>query len=104
MKRKNAIDRRCFLGGGTAAAGLLMGSRAFAADSTSAPSNPVVETTTGKIRGFVHEKVYGFKGIPYAASTEGAGRFMPPAKRKAWTGVLDCIELGQRSPQYGAPE
>ncbi len=58
-----------------------------------------VETTAGKIRGFAKDKVYGFRGVPYGASTAGAGRFMPAAKPKPWAGVKDCIQFGGRSPQ-----
>ena len=44
-------------------------------------------------------KVSAFKGIPYGASTEGAGRFMPPSKVQGWTGVRDALEVGPASPQ-----
>src|SRR6202051_737852 len=38
----------------------------------------VAETTAGKIRGFRRNGVYIFKGVPYGASTAGAGGFIPP--------------------------
>jgi para-nitrobenzyl esterase len=60
---------------------------------------PIAATTTGKVRGFVDRKALVFKGIPYGASTEGAGRFMPPAKPRAWTGVRDALHYGPPSPQ-----
>jgi len=61
------MQRRSFLM--TGAAAVIAGSAkvSFAADIASTVSNPVVETTTGKIRGFVHDRINGFKGIPYAA-------------------------------------
>jgi para-nitrobenzyl esterase len=96
------MNRRSFLVSSAAAASAARLS--VAADIGTPASGPVVETASGRVRGFVHERVNGFKGIPYGASTEGANRFLPPQKRKAWTGVLDCIDLGPRSPQYGAPE
>ena len=40
-----------------------------------------------------------FWGVPYAASTAGANRFMPPAKVAPWSGVRDCLQVGNRSPQ-----
>ena len=60
---------------------------------------PVVETTSGKIRGVVVDKVYAFKGVPYGASTAGAGRFMPPVKPQPWTDIKDAKQIGHRSPQ-----
>jgi len=98
------MQRRSFMMTGAAAAVAGSAKVSFAADIASTVSNPVVETTTGKIRGFVHDRINGFKGIPYAASTEGTGRFMPPTRRKPWSNTLDCIDLGPRSPQYGPGE
>jgi para-nitrobenzyl esterase len=58
-----------------------------------------VRTTAGQLRGYVEDRVQVFKGVPYGASTAGAGRFMPPQKPKAWTGVRDAFEYGGRAPQ-----
>ena len=59
----------------------------------------VVDTAAGKIRGVVIDKVYAFKGVPYGASTVGAGRFMPPQKPQPWSDVKDTTQFGHRSPQ-----
>ena len=72
---------------------------AWAAPATGDSSGPVVETTAGKIRGAIEDKVSAFRGVPYGASTAGAGRFMPPEKPQPWSGVKDTVELGHRSPQ-----
>jgi para-nitrobenzyl esterase len=59
----------------------------------------VVETSGGKIRGFKRNGVYTFKGVPYGASTSGAGRFMPPAKPEPWTGIRNALAYGRVCPQ-----
>ncbi|HEX5228151.1 MAG TPA: carboxylesterase/lipase family protein [Bryobacteraceae bacterium] len=94
------MNRRAFLHR-SVAAGTLLGTlpRSWAAPASSDPSGPVVETTAGKIRGGMEDRVAAFRGIPYGASTAGSARFMPPAKPQSWAGVKDCIELGHRSPQ-----
>lgn len=104
MRQNDRMNRRSFLGRGTAAASALMGgglglTKALTAAKSEAGSGPIAETTSGKIRGTVVDKVYAFKGVPYGASTAGGGRFMPPAKPQPWTDVKDTIEYGHRSPQ-----
>src|SRR5438270_13152905 len=94
---KSSIDRRSFFGLGTAAVGVL--GNVVSAAKTETGAGPVVETTSGKIRGVVIDKVNAFKGVPYGASTEGAGRFMPPTKPQPWTEIKDTTRIGHRSPQ-----
>jgi para-nitrobenzyl esterase len=60
---------------------------------------PVVETRYGKVQGAVVDGVSVFKGIPYGASTEGAGRFMPPAKPQPWASIRDATAAGPRCVQ-----
>jgi len=91
------MKRRAFIQQSALTAGA-MGSGIFAG-SLRADAAPTVETTAGKIRGFTNDKVYGFRGVPYGASTAGAARFMPPAKPKPWAGVKECVQFGGRSPQ-----
>jgi para-nitrobenzyl esterase len=84
------IDRRTFLGSGIAALTILGTGQA-----AQTKPGPVVETTSGKIRGIVINKVNAFKGVPYGA----APRFMPAVKPAAWTGVRDTVEWGHEAPQ-----
>jgi len=58
----------------------------------------VAETTAGKIRGFRRNGVYIFKGVPYAASTAGARRFMPPVRPEPWNGIRNALQYGRVCP------
>lgn len=99
------MDRRSFLSHSALTAGLLMGSglEMFSQDTKRASASPIVETTNGKIRGFVQKvgsiEVHTFKGVPYGGSTAPPRRFMPPSKPRPWTGVRESVDFGPRAPQ-----
>jgi para-nitrobenzyl esterase len=97
---RTALNRRrlfeyasCLIGGaafqygfpGTAAASVM--------------ESPTVQTAAGQVKGLSALGVHSFKGIPYAASTAGANRFMAPQPLAAWTGVRDATHYTTRSPQ-----
>ena len=94
------MNRRAFIGTTTVAAAgaLLLDWRDVWAQSGKGVPGATVETTAGKVRGLVIEKIQAFKGVPYGASTAGARRFLPPVKVQRWTGVRDAFETGLRSP------
>jgi len=96
------MDRRSFIGtGSAAAAGLLLDARLVRALAPQAKGKPgaTVSTTAGKVRGLIlGSNVQAFHGVPYGASTAGTRRFLPPLAPSPWTGVFDAFELGHRSP------
>jgi para-nitrobenzyl esterase len=96
------VDRRGFLGyTALASAGLFVDrfSAAWAQDIRGLPTTQAVQTAAGRVRGVVRFGVNQFFGVPYAASTAGENRFMPPVKPAPWTAVRDCFMVGNRSPQ-----
>ncbi len=110
----SGIDRRQWLASaaGLAAVPLLVGrveaagqaapaaAKAPATATVLAPNaGNIVEIASGKIRGFSRNGILAFKGIPYAASTAGKGRYMAPAPPAPWTGVRSSMALGFACPQ-----
>jgi para-nitrobenzyl esterase len=114
--RRDWLKHTATLIGGVAAVGAA-GSAIDAEEQASAPARPaataapaariilapnagnVVETTAGKVRGYVRNGIFTFKGIPYAATTAGAARFMAPQKPTPWAGVRSSMALGFACPQ-----
>lgn len=62
-------------------------------------TSPIVETEYGRVRGYVRNGIYTFKGIPYGADTSGPNRFMPAHKPTPWKGVRSCLYRGFACPQ-----
>jgi len=100
------MDRRellksSLLGCGIAAANNAMGPwlRDSVLTGEMPPTDPIVETSLGKLRGAFANGVYSFKGIHYGASTEGPMRFLPPSSPKPWIGVRDALAIGSPAPQ-----
>jgi para-nitrobenzyl esterase len=114
-ERPTTFDRRDVLKGiafavaaGAGAAGMAQAETGSdypkAASSTgdtvrAAGNDPVVETRYGRVRGYVHNGIFSFKGMPYGADTSGPNRFMPPQKPAPWTGVRSSLSYGWVSPQ-----
>lgn len=62
-------------------------------------TGPAVETQFGRIRGYIRKGIHTFKGIPYAADTSGANRFLPAQKPKPWSGIRPCLFPSHVCPQ-----
>lgn len=54
----------------------------------------VVQTESGKVRGYTHNGIFTYKGIPYAH----AERFMPPEKPTPWKNVRSSMTYGPVCP------
>lgn len=54
----------------------------------------VTSTESGKVRGFIHNGIFTYKGIPYAT----AERFIPPVKPEPWEGVRSSTSWGPVAP------
>src|SRR5580704_15277941 len=111
LTRRSLLGGVLTLGGGAAvaaaAAPLASAATAAPAAAAAARRNQVtasaamnnVETDSGKVYGSSRDGVISFRGIPYAASTEGANRFLPPQKPKPWPGIRSALYWGWACPQ-----
>ena len=56
-------------------------------------------TTAGIVAGARSDGVVAFRGVPYGAPTDGAGRFRPPMRPKRWDGTRPATANGLACPQ-----
>ena len=59
----------------------------------------VVETTRGKVQGYIRNDIFVFKGIPYAR----ARRFHAPEPTEGWTDIFDASSFGFVCPLLSLP-
>ncbi|MDE6453173.1 MAG: carboxylesterase family protein [Muribaculaceae bacterium] len=70
-----------------------------ASGNSTATDALVKSTTYGLVRGYAHDSVAVFKGIPYAK----AKRFGKPVSPSKWDTIMDCTRYGDIAPQTGSP-
>ena len=111
IKRRDLLQGAVALLGTAAASGLgtarAAPTQGDAGQATSAGKSTIVasdqsaiaETACGKVRGYISNGIFTYKGIPYGDSTEGSGRFQPPQKAKPWSGVRSSMQYGRVCPQ-----
>ncbi len=92
------IDRRTLLGAAIAG-GLATGIPAAQAKNETS----IATTKYGKVKGTATDGILTFKGIPYGASTAGAGRFRPPQPPTPWRETRETTAFGPMSPQLKSP-
>lgn len=107
--------REFFQSIGAGAAGLAIGTTALSSTSCAPAPAPTVEedgpilqigdnialvdTTNGKVKGYILRGIHHYLGIPYGADTSGPNRFMPPQKPTPWTEVFPAVWWGNTAPQ-----
>ena len=102
--------RHALLLGATASLGATGAPFAFASDSIktgahqepgncSTPRSAVAKTQYGKVRGFLVDGVFTFKGVPYGQTTAGENRWLPAKPPAPWTDEYPALVYGGNCPQ-----
>src|SRR5438046_1107472 len=104
-ENRNKMNRRQALLLSAAGMGAALTGTARASDSTktavhqvagncSTPSSAAAKTQYGKVRGFLDDDVFTFKGIPYGQNTAGENRWLPAKAPKPWEGEYPALVYG----------
>ena len=70
-----------------------------AAGSCSTPRSAIAKTQYGKVRGYLDDDVFTFKGIPYGQNTAGENRWLPAKAPKPWDDERPTLIYGGNCPQ-----
>ena len=68
-------------------------------ETTTLPACPVVHAPCGPVAGFREHGMEAFLSIPYAESTAGNRRFLPPEPKARWEDPFDASRVGPRAMQ-----
>lgn len=101
LDRREALLASALLGAGVAAPAAAQASRrpAPASGTCSTPRSAIARTRYGPVRGYVAGDVFTFKGVPYAATTEGENRWLPAKAPAPWTEDYPALAYGANCPQ-----
>ncbi len=102
--------RHALLLAATTSLGATRESLAFPSDSTrngshqesgncSTPRSAIAKTQYGKVRGFLADQVFTFKGVPYGQTTAGENRWLPAKLPAPWTDEYPALAYGANCPQ-----
>lgn len=97
LQQDSAFSRRRFLQQAAAAASLALYPGALFA----APSEALVSTPSGKLRGETIDTVRIFRGVPFAQPPVGPLRFRPPVPIKPWQGIHEANRFSAAAMQSG---
>ena len=98
VSRRSLFRAMAFTAGGLAV-GFAPGCQREPEKTASPMMEPLVKTGYGKVRGYINNGIYTFRGVRYGASTGGANRFMPPKPPAPWKEIYDASSYGYRAPQ-----
>src|SRR5215211_7645735 len=59
----------------------------------------VVDAPCGKLKGLTKASLNTFKGVPFAEPPVGPGRWAPPSKLEAWSGIREAVHVGPAALQ-----
>lgn len=96
INRRSFFRNLAFTAGGLAV-GFSPGCRSTVVDTPRI--DPLVKTSYGKIRGYINEGIFTFRGVRYGASTGGKNRFKPPKPPEPWAEIRNASSYGYRAAQ-----
>lgn len=103
MTEKDSLSRRDWMVSTAALAGTLITASPALAKQTSALT-PIIQTTSGPVRGRVEDGVHTFRGVRYGAPPVGRLRFRPPQPPRKWSKVFEAGVFGAAAMQSPGPD
>jgi para-nitrobenzyl esterase len=110
-KRSGLTRREALIFSSTAGFGVAAANFAMASDSAkkgsgentsgtiSTPRSAIAKTQYGKVRGYLDDGVFTFKGVPYGQTTAGENRWLPAKAPTPWKDELPTLVYGANCPQ-----